>query len=386
MRQCRIKTLGRGVMVSFFDVFVFWVFFLGFTISLTQVFKKITGGLSLFFVFAIFSIGLWGLQIALLSTRIVEGYELICAFLIPVTFFAAASNPLRYQWLIQTGYHIEKWYYLFYIPSALTFVFLIPLMINPAWQVKGYLRFYPVITGEFFRMPVYYMVIQMLYPLAALYQVILASVILIRNLNLLKEQSDEPQRRVSREAFKALILITGSIFCVLIGQIFSLLFLKLSLIYCALALFSTFQNGIKYPIYDKLLRFEIDRVRQSASKIRSLDIDSIINRLRYIMEEEKAFAVESLTLRDTADELGLSVHQLSEIINKKLGKNFNSYINEYRIDEAKKMLLNEPERSIISIGTAVGFNAVSSFTTVFTRIAGCSPREYRRINILKQKK
>ncbi len=371
-------------MVSFFDVFVFWVFFLGLTISLTQVFKKITSSLSFFFIIAIFSIGLWGLQIALYSTHIVIGYEIACVFLIPVSFFAAASNPLRYQWLIQTGYHLDRKYYLFYIPFFLSAIYLVPVFLHPCSQILDYIRFYPLITGKFMKLPPYYIIVQLLFPLAVLYQIILASIVLIRNSAAVREHSSEPQSRVSHEAFKTLSLITGSLFCILIGDIFSLLLLKISLIYCALALFSTFQNSIKYPIYNKLLRFEIDKVRQSSSKIKSLDIDFIINKLTYIMEQEKAFAAESITLKNTADELGLSVHQLSEIINKKLGKNFNSYINDYRINEAKEMLINEPDRSIISIGTAVGFNAVSSFTTVFTRIVGCSPREYRRITSLKK--
>ncbi len=371
-------------MVSFFDIFIFWVFFLGLTISLTQVFKRMAGSLSLFFTIAIFSIGLWGLQIALYSTRIVIGYEITGAMLIPVSFFAAASNPLRYQWLIQTGYHIERKYSLLYTPFLASLLYMVPVIIHPWSHPAEYLRFYPLATGRFLDMPVYYMILQMLYPAAALYQVILAAVILIQNRDKIQTGADDPQSRVSREAFKTLVLIAGSLFCILIGDIFSLFFLKLSLIYCALALFSTFQNSIKYPIYDKLMRFEIDKVRQSSSKIKSLDIDSIINRLTYIMEEEKAFAAENLTLKDTADELGLSVHQLSEIINKKLGKNFKSYINEYRISEAREMLVTEPGRSILSIGIAVGFNSISSFTTIFTKITGCSPSEYRRIALMKR--
>lgn len=373
-------------MVSFFDVFIFWVFFLGLTIALTQVFKKITSGLSLFFTIAIFSIGLWGLQVALYATAIVKGYEIACTLLIPVGFFAAASNPLRYQWLIQTGFHIEKKYFLLYIPCILSVIYIIPVMLHPWSQPLEYLKYYPLISGGFLKIPPYYMGIQILYPLSGFFQVTTATVILVRNRNAVKSKPEDVQNRVSREAFKTLALITSSIFCVFLGYIFSRMFLKISLIYSALALFSTLQNSIRNPIYDKLLRFEIDRVKQSSSKIRSLDIDAVIHRLTYIMEQEKAFAAESLSLKDIADELELSVHQLSEIINKKLGKNFNSYINEYRINEAKEMLVNEPERSIISIGTAVGFNAVSSFTTVFTRITGSSPREYRRIAAAEFKK
>ncbi|HON79585.1 MAG TPA: helix-turn-helix domain-containing protein [Spirochaetota bacterium] len=373
-------------MVSFFDIFIFWVFFLGFTISLTQAFKNIKSWLSIFFTFAIFSIGLWGLQIALYATRIVANYELISTFLIPVSFFAAASNPLRYQWLIQTGYRVKWWYYLVYTPSILTLLYLTPVILDPGSVPKEYLAFSPLISGKLFHMPVYYMILQLLYPLANIYQTALAATILIRHTSVLKNHGNDQQGRISREAYKVEVFITATIFSIVIGDIFSLEIIKFCLIGCALALFTTFQNSIKYPIYNKLMRFEIDRIRESSSKIKSLDVDSIINKLTSIMEQEKAFAVESITLKDLADELGLSVHQLSEIINKRLGKNFNSYINEYRINEAKEMLINEPERSVISIGIAVGFNAVSSFTSVFTKLTGCSPREYRKLAGKKTKR
>ena len=373
-------------MISFFDVFIFWVFFLGLTMSLTQVVKKVNSGLSLLFTFSVFSIGLWGLQGALYSTHFVAHYEIICTLLIPVTFFAAASNPLRFQWLIQAGYELHWWYYLLFIPCGLSLLYIAPVLILPESALKDCLNFSPLITGEFLHMPLYYMLLHLLYPLSKLYQCILAAVMLFRFSGILKEQPGDQQNRISREAFTAEFFITLSIFSVMIGDIFSLEIVKFALIGCAFSLFTTFNKSMKYPIYNKLMRFEIDKIKQTSSKIKTLDIDSVINRLTYIMEKEKAFAAESIALKDLADELEISVHQLSEIINKKLGKNFNSYINEYRINEAKEMLINEPDRSIISIGTAVGFNAISSFTSVFTRIEGCSPREFRKISAVKKRK
>jgi YesN/AraC family two-component response regulator len=98
------------------------------------------------------------------------------------------------------------------------------------------------------------------------------------------------------------------------------------------------------------------------------------------MEEEKIFADEELTLKDLASELAISQHQLSQILNENLKKNFNTFINEYRIEEAKKMLIEEKERSILSIGIAVGFNSNTAFTTVFSKITGITPSQYRKQN------
>jgi YesN/AraC family two-component response regulator len=96
------------------------------------------------------------------------------------------------------------------------------------------------------------------------------------------------------------------------------------------------------------------------------------------MRDEKAFADEELSLRDLASELGISPHQLSEILNEKIKKNFNTFVNEYRVTEAKAMLIDEPQRSILSVGIAVGFNSNTTFCTVFSKITGESPSHYRK--------
>jgi len=53
-------------------------------------------------------------------------------------------------------------------------------------------------------------------------------------------------------------------------------------------------------------------------------------------------------------------------------------INQYRIKEAKKMLIEESERSVLSIAYAVGFNSKSSFYEAFSRFTGKTPVQYRR--------
>jgi AraC-like DNA-binding protein len=103
------------------------------------------------------------------------------------------------------------------------------------------------------------------------------------------------------------------------------------------------------------------------------------------MNDEKVFADEELTLPALADELGISPHQLSEILNREIGKNFNTFINEYRVKEAKELLVEQPGRSILSVGVAAGFNSGTTFNTVFGKITGMTPGRYRKIMLEKQK-
>ncbi|HNF16549.1 MAG TPA: helix-turn-helix domain-containing protein, partial [Leptospiraceae bacterium] len=79
-----------------------------------------------------------------------------------------------------------------------------------------------------------------------------------------------------------------------------------------------------------------------------------------------------------SEELGISVHQLSQILNERLGKNFHQYINEHRIEEAKRMILDEPERTVLSVAYAVGFNSKSAFSKAFRTFTGITAQEYRK--------
>ncbi len=76
--------------------------------------------------------------------------------------------------------------------------------------------------------------------------------------------------------------------------------------------------------------------------------------------------------------LFITPHQLSEFINDLLGMNFASYINQYRVEEAKSILVNKPEESTLAIGFQVGFGSKQSFNTIFKQQTGTTPSGYRK--------
>ena len=114
-----------------------------------------------------------------------------------------------------------------------------------------------------------------------------------------------------------------------------------------------------------------------------MDINSRINsilgiNLKSVMEEEKLFCDEDLSLSRLSDVLDVSPRQLSRYINCNYNMNYNTFINDYRIEESKKMLLTQPGRSILDIANSVGFNSYSVFYTAFREKTSLSPAGYRK--------
>ena len=82
--------------------------------------------------------------------------------------------------------------------------------------------------------------------------------------------------------------------------------------------------------------------------------------------------------------MNLSTHLLSYTINTGFDENFYQFINRYRIDEAKKMVL-DPQMghlNLVGIAFAVGFNSKTAFNTAFKKATGQTPSEFKKSTLL----
>jgi len=102
--------------------------------------------------------------------------------------------------------------------------------------------------------------------------------------------------------------------------------------------------------------------------------------IKYV-ETQKAWLNPDLNMNILSENLKIPKHQITEVLNSEIGKNFFRFINEYRIDEVKK-LLSDPKNnySIEAIGYECGFNSKSAFFTVFKNITGMTPSMYKDKN------
>jgi AraC-like DNA-binding protein len=122
---------------------------------------------------------------------------------------------------------------------------------------------------------------------------------------------------------------------------------------------------------------EAARVKYGASTLREVDVDGALRKLEQLMTKGKAYQNEGLSLSSLAAEVGLSGHQLSELINSRLGVGFSRYVRERRVEAAKVMLMNAPSQSILSISMDTGFRSQSAFYAAFKELTGQSPGDFR---------
>ena len=107
-----------------------------------------------------------------------------------------------------------------------------------------------------------------------------------------------------------------------------------------------------------------------------------LDKLVLCMETEKPFTDGDLTVQKLADRLSMSPSHLSQTINERLGQTFSDFINSYRIEEAKRKLVDPACKhlSVLGIAEEVGFNSKSSFNAVFKKHTDTTPSEFRTRN------
>lgn len=104
----------------------------------------------------------------------------------------------------------------------------------------------------------------------------------------------------------------------------------------------------------------------------------LYNNLLELMEQEKIYLNNKLTIDEVAKRLMTNRSYLSQMINDKFKTNFNNFINEYRVKEAQRLLLenNTNNYSIEGVSISVGFNSKSTFNAAFKKFTGIRPSEF----------
>lgn len=167
--------------------------------------------------------------------------------------------------------------------------------------------------------------------------------------------TNTPYPRILETAF----IVARSIF--IVGIILYTLFNRLNL-----------KGVVELPSAPELTLRSNTGLRLSASAAKELQAE-----LEKEMEASTLFASPDLNLSALAAHMGVSTHQLSEMFNIHMNTTFYRYVNEKRINHAKTLLIESPDKSIVDIAFMCGYGSKTTFYDNFKKMCSMTPKEFR---------
>lgn len=143
-----------------------------------------------------------------------------------------------------------------------------------------------------------------------------------------------------------------------------------------------FSFCVIYFAYKSLANDNIlfDRPKYIASALTDQQANTMVEKLKQLMKEERLFLQPQLKIGDVASKLETTSKYLSQAINDGLGKNFYEFINEYRVEHVKGLLKdhNNHRFTLLALAQQAGFKSGSTFNTAFKKYVGMLPSTYRK--------
>lgn len=120
------------------------------------------------------------------------------------------------------------------------------------------------------------------------------------------------------------------------------------------------------------------------SKTPSADDPQLSAKLQTLMEEQKVYKKEGLTIGALAELMNEQEYKLRRLINNQLGfRNFNDFLNQYRVNEACEVLSDpaQTKKTVLEIAYALGYQSIGPFNKAFKDLKGTTPTAYRKSQI-----
>jgi AraC-like DNA-binding protein len=146
-------------------------------------------------------------------------------------------------------------------------------------------------------------------------------------------------------------------------------------------IFFNIMQSVKHEKHDSDKNQDyISAKKYERSGLKEKEAERYLNAIEEFMKNEKPYLDSDLTITSLSEKLNIPRHYLTQVINEKLKKNFFMYINEYRVNEIKKMMADDQfhDYSILRIAYQSGFNSKSGFNNAFKRFTGHTPSEYKK--------
>lgn len=107
--------------------------------------------------------------------------------------------------------------------------------------------------------------------------------------------------------------------------------------------------------------------------------DELMDRIGGLMENDRMYLNPELKVGDVADALGVSRNAVSVCINSHQGCSFSQYVNDYRLQHAKRLLSETPDMKISAVGLESGFANERSFFRAFKSATDMTPKEWKEL-------
>lgn len=149
-------------------------------------------------------------------------------------------------------------------------------------------------------------------------------------------------------------------------------FISLTLFIHATALLLILRPDWMFKPIDELI------AKYSISNLSNVDVEKVRDELDKLMNQQRIYLQQDLSLSKLAKLISISSHQLSEFLNRNNSQSFNDYVNSYRVIEAKNVLTSSEYNllTIEAIANKVGFNSAATFYRSFKKQTGFSPTKW----------
>ena len=179
------------------------------------------------------------------------------------------------------------------------------------------------------------------------------------------------------------VLVSGAIFDFTDSFIFNLSYIQYFYFELIMA-FTTYYLAIAGYLHSEAIELgftetESRRAEPRKTLLSENDLQLLKTKLQNLMEKEKPFLDSQLTLSNLAKQIGVNTTALSFVINNGFGKNFNDFVNEFRVAEVKNKLNEGAAENLNLLGIALdsGFNSKATFNRAFKKFTGISPKEFQ---------
>lgn len=360
--------------MAYYQILLQYILFFGFAFSLVlavaQIIRKkpeLTNYLNtaIFFCNGVIQLGIF-----LIALKIPEQQPL-SIFLFLTSIFIIGPLLLFYSYALfnssasQTGF--PKMLMAHLVPGFLVFMGEIVFQFQPAEYKRSIIDV--ALNGHEWNM------ITLLYLAGSLHVLLYLLYVLVKGLSVRNIASVKVPLRIMYAVFVACMLSVLLVSSGFFGNYSQLLYAGGAMIPAINIM--VFLATYRYPLFFRVLESEIKKKKYEKSLLYGIDTELLSERLNDLMTEKCVYKDFDITLEKLSGMLMIKPHQLSQMLNERLRTNFWQYINSFRIEEAKKLLVNNPEQSIITICYSVGFGSKSAFNDIFRKFTGESPREYR---------